>query len=1531
MIKRLLLAFATLLVCVASMSAQYFGTTLFVEGFDGDEFPQEWTQLNESEGNLTQWTLSDIDRPKFSTIDSQSKRSAKIMVKGRDTKLTLTSPEIDATGKSNIQAGFYGYELSYAFRGGMDFRFRASHDGGQTWTDLFASLQGSSYAGTPVESWNLYRYTLPPEFDGKRILLQFYVDASPVANPQSLAGYVDGVFVSLLPECDIELTGINYSTNDRRPTTGVFGDAEMLTLTLRNAGTHELTEAEVYYTVNDGEEVAEKCVFDTPLAMGQEMEYSFRAGVDLSIPRSTMAIKAGVRVEGDQNNSNNEITGYAENTVVTVPYIPQFVYDDGGVTVTGTDDWQTFERNSEYGWDWDDWDSFYWYVDTGWNDDPNDAFLVSRPVSMQAGVSYRLQFSAFSEEESSGLNKMKVYICTDPEMEIDPIEIWSSENITEDNALNQSVLFTVPTTGFWYLGFHSLSEPEAAIMHLEDIALYKNVDNDASLAAVVTPIGKAYTYTSQEKVAVKIANYGTRPIAAGTLKAKVSVDGATVIEETVNKDIASNTTEDFVFESTLDLSDLGTMHEISIWVELSGDEDAENNRRDFTLESDVTLVPYIPDLGTQVKKGGDVNRWYGVDDNNDGYGFTPFGDALLDSYSYYYGGGMYGFTNVTLPSSDDHLMSRHISMTGGKSYKLSYLSRIGKDGGELPLEIKLCNASDGSVVGTVAQTTVGHTDYRENIVTFDVEDDGIYQLEFAVVDDKPIDYRIYLGKFRLSENLSRDLSIEEIVLPSSYVSGIRSFPVGVTVRNNGTQPVTGFSLEAVSASVGSKSVTFDNVTLSPDSEYLIYFNDDFNFTGDDRETLSVTLACDGDEYALNNTLKRDVVYLDPYDLPYNLPVDEVVERVGTYNLNRDSYRFMPDRTIGVGFMYLSDGTTEVNDYVATPAMNLRKDAANRVSFSYYVLDGDTTDFEVFAYNAATDSSVPVINMNSVDQTDLSRYIGFFDVPADGAYNICIRPKGMAASLFINASVSVEETAGLPDIVVGSMILPREDAVFGDNERVVVEFTSEADQGVQCVPFELEVGDDIYTSYFTKYTSRNEGDTYTVAFDGVDLNAPGEYSLVCRAVVPLDRTPANNEARFTLRSLPVVDVAVTQLVSPVSGKSGKTEKVTVTVTNNGKGDVEGVTLSCSMYGSSGNTTVLTGSIDDAIPAGESVEYTFAETVDMFAEGVYTFTVKAEAEGDVRPEDNELTVSVNSTHKDFDAGVAGISSPVDDAFGDAERVTVFVANYGEADLFEVPVRVEVLYAVDETPMVLSGTVAAVSIGETVEYTLPGVVDMKRCGEYRVTAMTMLPNDSNEANDAFETTVRCLTQDVGVTAIISPVSGVDLGICDVTVAVTNFGEADVEDIPMRYQIGAMPQLAVMTGSLKPGETKEFTFPVPYEFTSFRTATMKAATCLENDANPANDEIEAIIENRSSGIDGISLAAGVWPNPTSGVLNVNAGGASIDRVEIFDMSGALASVFHCNGETCVSFTIDVPCGHYLLRVRTTDNHTATTRIVVK
>ncbi|KAF0192885.1 MAG: hypothetical protein FD166_3735, partial [Bacteroidetes bacterium] len=124
---------------------------------------------------------------------------------------------------------------------------------------------------------------------------------------------------------------------------------------------------------------------------------------------------------------------------------------------------------------------------------------------------------------------------------------------------------------------------------------------------------------------------------------------------------------------------------------------------------------------------------------------------------------------------------------------------------------------------------------------------------------------------------------------------------------------------------------------------------------------------------------------------------------------------------------------------------------------------------------------------------------------------------------------------------------------------------------------------------------------------------------------------------------------------------------------------------------------------------------------------------------------------------DVGVLTIDSPVDGDLTDEEIVTVTLMNYGEAGQRDIPV----FFRVDEGEFVYEVFNDTLPPATTAQYTFIAKAAMGAVGQtYQLTSGTALAPDIDRTND---TIVRSVTDlydiDMGVSAIISPVSGSDL----------------------------------------------------------------------------------------------------------------------------------------------------------------------------
>lgn len=1536
-----ILALSMMLVASLAGSAQYFGTPVYKAGFDNETEVAQWTSETTPDAGVTDvtnassWSLGNSASPSFSQIDRSSKASLAVKGGTAAATVTYTSAPIDLSGKSNLRVGFYALDLKSTVSQ-YTFLFSVSCDNGATWTNLFSSKSSTAWTGLAPVGWNAFKFALPTSCNGKSVLLRFSMAGKSAYG--SGPAYIDGVFISEVPEVDLAVTGAKFadnkaiSTDFRKPSYKALTNSEAIKVDIKNEGSASISDATVTLSVND-EEVASETITKS-IAPGATYTHTFATKADLSEARGEFEIAVNIDADGDAISTNNDLTFYAENTVTNIPYTPDFVGEadyDNWVAYYNEDGMAEWSGNSPRN------GSFFWNIFPEDEDgylDACDAWLVSRPVQLEAGKTYRVEFAAWTASDGDP-NTLVVEYGHSEECGVGT-SIWTSSDITEDNSKNVSFTFTVPADDPtpeqpYYFIFHCKSVTTAGELRLSNIKFSAYSLTDAALTAITAPAANAMRYSAAEPVTVTVANNGTTELNSGNTTVSYSINDGTPVTEALTSKIAGGASTQFTFAAKADMSELGKTYCIKAWVTTAGDTGVDNNSVSVNAVSQVVTLPHVPDFGNASAAADETSYWTVKDNNNDGYTFTCSYDKELNKRIWSTGGGLYGTETVTVNAINEQLESRKFAAAQG-AYKLSFKTCVGKPGASVPMNLTINSYDEnGAVLGQPinidGNATATGVYFTQQVHNFNIPAEGIYSIAFNTALNEAADFRLYLSDIRILPASAVDLAVEEIIIPTTAISTIKEMPVGVTVRNDGENTVNSFTLTAVGLD-GTVSQTFENAGLEPNASYEVYFTQPVGFTQGlaERSTLSVSIATEGDACAANNALSVDLTERPVATAPYNPEPQFVMGEWMTFNNNRDAFRFRPDRRVGQGYLYQAPKGVEANDVLASTAIALEKDKNYAFSISYMVNEGDSTSFRVSAYDAATDTEHILHTVVGATQSStMSRITRHFSLPADGNYNICITPVGEATSLFVSASMSVTEVAALPDLKIVSIQPKATEAVFSNNETVVVNIQNTGAAALQSVPVTLTVGDKVYHALHARPVDK-ESEAFAVVFNGVDLYAPGNYNLLANAPAVSDANPANNSMELTVISLPVVDVNFEEMTSPVSGELLGEQPVEVVVSNLGKGMARNIALECRISSEVlAEEIVLQGQID-SIAEATSTHYIFDRKINMDAPGDYAFNFTLAIDGNAPSKGSTMSVNVTSSAKPLDGGVTAITNPVDGILSAAEKVTVTVKNYSEVTINEVPVKAVVKLG-DKTVATISGAVKKIAVGESVDYTFETPVDMSAQGTYTIEASTAIANDIDTSNDAVSTSVKCLIRDLGVTAIISPTIVEAEGTQDVTIEITNFGEAPVGNFEVSYQIGAMPQRATVAQTIQPGEKLEFTFPTKHEFVIVKDYTIKARTLLPEDYNTANDACEAIIQGFVAGIDKLAVEASVTIE--DGILTVKAESA-IKKVEIFTVAGQLiASESNADSNT-VNIDLKLVSGIYVAKV-TTDKGTAAFRFVAK
>ena len=321
---------------------------------------------------------------------------------------------------------------------------------------------------------------------------------------------------------------------------------------------------------------------------------------------------------------------------------------------------------------------------------------------------------------------------------------------------------------------------------------------------------------------------------------------------------------------------------------------------------------------------------------------------------------------------------------------------------------------------------------------------------------------------------------------------------------------------------------------------------------------------------------------------------------------------------------------------------------------------------------------------------------------------------------------------------------------------------------------------------------------------------------------------------------------------------------------------------------------------------------------------------------------------------DMGVTAVTAPTDGTLSGTESVSVTITNFGTDSQSNIPVS----YTVNGGNTVTETYTGTIAAGQSYTYTFTQTADFSNQGQYTVVATTGLGCDMDNTNDQITETVEHLSSaNVGVTAIVSPSSGMGLATETVTVTVKNFGTAAQSNFPVAYQVNTnTPVTETYTASLAAGASANYTFTTGADLSTLGTYQFASWTELSGDANLNNDTTSTEITNSACAPtsncawgDGFTkfqleeinntttCSTDGYGDYTNMVATLVQGGAHTLNVEadydeqfvsvwidfndngVFESSEIVVTNYQHNGtgSTTINIPVDAAVGEHLLRAR--------------
>ena len=387
--------------------------------------------------------------------------------------------------------------------------------------------------------------------------------------------------------------------------------------------------------------------------------------------------------------------------------------------------------------------------------------------------------------------------------------------------------------------------------------------------------------------------------------------------------------------------------------------------------------------------------------------------------------------------------------------------------------------------------------------------------------------------------------------------------------------------------------------------------------------------------------------------------------------------------------------------------------------------------------------------------------------------------------------------------------------------------------------------------------------------------------------------------------PTLDLALKEILEPNTGFALGIEYIVIKVKNQGTLTQSNFDVKYRVDGG----VYVTETISGPLTIGESIIYTFNQTYDFSTFGEYFIETEVILEGDENPDNNSKDKTI--TNWDTEQW-CNYSITMWDDYGDGW-------NGGYVQIFGDGIEY------------INATLASGAGPETIEFLVESDAFLTAVWTaggwpYECSYEIFDAEGNSIFQDGFGGVdpvggdigyVSCETfgVDAGVTNIISPETGMLLGVEPVIITVKNYGSQVLPEIPVRFNLdGAGWVEEVVPGPVGPIEEVEYTFSATVDLTEFGTYILDVCTFVPGDEDPVNDCMQAEIEN----MEGFYCDA--WTNTEDewiafvdfGLIQNASGwqGGVADYTALFNhIGGVPAEIIVTNGNAWASDKVTVWC----------------------
>ncbi len=737
-----------------------------------------------------------------------------------------------------------------------------------------------------------------------------------------------------------------------------------------------------------------------------------------------------------------------------------------------------------------------------------DSWLITPQVSVSEGdflnfmISWNSSFNATATVPDTARTQFEVLVSTtdttttsftDTLYAVVPVGLcnWHSMSLNLAKYAGKQI----------YIAFHDHGNTPASpytnnSLYIDDVKVSASNPSDLTVESLVSPVDGYY---DKQDMTITVKNFGKE---VSSFNVGYSVDGGEAVTETVNQPLGTDGSLTYTFKDSVKLS--RTKHTILTWATAESDLLHSND----TLTSTVTIDPTMP-FPYEMAENRNDSMWTST--------YKSKVLSVIYGWSYSETQGAWGYLEAA--GKNSRLRSNWVEMPGGMAQlKFKYMSLV-----DATVNVAAITPQ-GETAGTFTANLSTAGDYAEASIPMDIAA-GVYRFEIGLASG-------YEGQFVLKNIALRsveanDIAVKEIVEPGITAVTGTTLNFSAEIENAGSAVQKNIPVKLV---YDGETVATETIDSTLEAGKKIAYT--FKYTCEaksGKHNVAVIAALNGDTNAANDTVSSSVYVYEPMAYPFAENFEDSTTAGLWTKITSVSSLDWTVGSVDKGYAnYAKDGhnaayvnslaNTEHDDWLISPAINVTKAGANRLSFYYTTTMKATnaTDKTVLKayiskdYTAGEYTEADLVSTDTITNDNILTYrqgYAFKQITEPGTYYIAFQYTGTGHDLIID-DVRFDDAT---DMAITAVSHNAKSGFGLTTDSVTAVVTNHGASEVKAFDMNCYLNGKLAISEHYSDEALKPGESLSYTFDKLlDISAPGEYTIQVEVSAEGDTISYNNK-------------------------------------------------------------------------------------------------------------------------------------------------------------------------------------------------------------------------------------------------------------------------------------------------------------------------------------------------------------------------------------------------------------------------------------